>query len=621
MNLRLRWLVAVFALACAKPSHAVDVRTDHVELSCHRTANEDVPENTLESLEQAAFLGCDVVEVDVRRTLDGKLVLQHDGTLERLTDDAGDVEDRYYADLRLLDAGGWMNERFAGLRIPLFEDAIRRAKELNIRLYLDMKDPGMVGDVVAILRREGMLDRVQVGGDPEELKKFNLSASDKKTVWVLWNVTADEIAKHHAQGERVMANFSESEHAMDLQVMRAVVAAGVDGINVDYPRLGADAVGRPVERRLAELAALANSGAAQTRAATIFQLSRYRGFVLQDWFTQWLLDPNGQVSRAAAIALVTLRPRTAPSVFAKALRSEHAEVRANAAWAIGMLPGPSSMLLPLLRDVDPKVRRAALIALAHVPGVVSANALLPLLRSDDLAVRGAAAVALARHQPEVASSAIPAQLARDMKHVLALYDSWLKRGKPPLTEAEKATLVEYYRCQAKEVLAISMLRSPVVTRLLERLAFRPGRDYAVVDGILAAFNLWDRIADDPAPALNALDAKDPAVADRAEWMLIHSDTQGGAKSVAALLSAIEGYHAEERRRAIRIAGWRGQSQFLPTLQAMSQSDPADAELIAWAIAKIQLLHPRRGSVPSANSLPRVSLPFGVPVGYNDDFKR
>jgi len=31
-----------------------------------------------------------------------------------------------------------------------------------------------------------------------------------------------------------------------MMAMKAAVAAGVDGVNVDYPRLGADAVGRPV---------------------------------------------------------------------------------------------------------------------------------------------------------------------------------------------------------------------------------------------------------------------------------------------------------------------------------------------------------------------------------------
>lgn len=81
--------VAIFAMTTVSLIHAAALRPARVELSCHRTANQDVPENTLESLEQAALLGCDVVEVDIRHTLDGTLVLNHDGDLERLSDAIG----------------------------------------------------------------------------------------------------------------------------------------------------------------------------------------------------------------------------------------------------------------------------------------------------------------------------------------------------------------------------------------------------------------------------------------------------------------------------------------------------------------------------------------------------
>jgi glycerophosphoryl diester phosphodiesterase len=95
-------LLISFALPVA---HAAEVQAKRVNLLCHRTANKDVPENTLESLRQAALMGCDVIEIDVRRTLDGKIVLNHDGVLERLTDGIGDIETTYYDDLRLRDAG------------------------------------------------------------------------------------------------------------------------------------------------------------------------------------------------------------------------------------------------------------------------------------------------------------------------------------------------------------------------------------------------------------------------------------------------------------------------------------------------------------------------------------
>jgi glycerophosphoryl diester phosphodiesterase len=37
-------------------------------------------------------VGCDVVEIDLRRTLDGKIILNHDGLLERLTDGIGELK-------------------------------------------------------------------------------------------------------------------------------------------------------------------------------------------------------------------------------------------------------------------------------------------------------------------------------------------------------------------------------------------------------------------------------------------------------------------------------------------------------------------------------------------------
>ena len=279
----------------------------------------------MESLEQAALLGCDVVEIDVRRTLDGKLVLNHDGILERLTDGIGDTETSYYDDLRMRDAGGWMADRFEGMRIPLFEDALRLAREKDIRLILDMKDKGIGSDVLQLLQREGMLERVHFGGEWADVKELYPRANEEQAVWVQPGVTAEQVKAYHRAGRAVIANFSANDHEMDLAGMKAAVAAGVDGINVDYPRLGSDAVGRPVERKLSALASQANVGDSAARARAILELSRYRGFALESEFAHWLLDPDDHVSRAAAVALVIARPSTPPAAFAGALRSGNAD--------------------------------------------------------------------------------------------------------------------------------------------------------------------------------------------------------------------------------------------------------------------------------------------------------
>jgi glycerophosphoryl diester phosphodiesterase len=583
-----RALAIALAAFAATIAQAQGLQAGQVQLLCHRTANQDVPENTLESLEQAALLGCNVVEIDLRKTLDGKIVLNHDGILERLTDGVGEAEDSYYDDLRMRDAGSWMGERFSGIRIALFEDALRLARELDIRLVLDIKTKGIGVDVLELLQREGMLQRVQFNGEWDDVKQLYAGATDagNGVMWVQPGVTAEQVKAFHRQGKVVVANFSANQHEMDLAGMKAAVAAGVDGINVDYPRLGADAVGRPVERRLNTLIAQANTGESRVRSEAILSLSRYRGFPLQSEFVRWLSDPDDHVSRAAAIALVKARPQTPIVVFAEALRSEQADARANTAWALGMLDAPASMLQPLLRDNDPRVLQETLMALRRAPGDVSEQTLLPLLTHENPAVRGAAAIALARHQPQTALKAIPPQLRLEMNEAIKLGQDYERRGRPKLTQAETDHITGYFRCQMKMIQALASLKIPGATQMLEAQAFRPGNDSAQFDAIVSTFQLWDRISADAQIAALALGSADTQLADRTEWMLV----QAGLGVLPEVRRALHSENAAVRERAIHIVAWQGDAKSLETLQTMQTTDTADAAILSWAIKKIETLH-------------------------------
>ena len=516
----------------------------HVDLYCHRTANQDVPENTLESLDQAALLGCDAVEVDIRRTLDGVLVLNHDGFLERLSDGIGEVEKSYYADLQLRDFGSWMSPRFAGLHIATFADAVRMARRDHVQIILDIKTPGLVPDILSALREENMLDRVHWPPDSDEVKSLvpnaNIGVDES---WVQPGVSGAEVARLHSQHKRVIVNFSGNGHELDLAAMKAAVCNGADGISVDFPRIGADAVGRPVEQRLNSLIAQANSGATPKRAEAILTLSRYRGFPLTPHFAEWLLDPDDRVSRAAAIALVSTHPQPELPVFTAALHATNAAARANAAWALGQLRVPASNLTPLLHDKDPHVLAETLAALSRMHGTVDSALLIDLLHHGDITVRGPAALALAAHDPDHAAPVITSQLQDEVKLARAHYDRWATQGKPKLAQAEIDVIVGYYRCEMKMVQALGLLRDPAATRALEAEAFRPDLDFSQMNGVVASFQLWDRIATDPKPALTAL-ASDPVSANRAEWMLVHAGPAVLPSVQAALASATPG--ARER---------------------------------------------------------------------------
>jgi len=63
-----------------RASAAVVQRGDGVPpvIVAHRGAWEQAPQNSLEAVRQAVALGCDAIEIDVRRTADGRMVIVHD---------------------------------------------------------------------------------------------------------------------------------------------------------------------------------------------------------------------------------------------------------------------------------------------------------------------------------------------------------------------------------------------------------------------------------------------------------------------------------------------------------------------------------------------------------------
>jgi HEAT repeat protein len=583
MNRFIRMML-VAGLATAAAEGGILARGARPQMMCHRAANRDLPENTLESLALAARMGCSVVEIDVRRTLDGELVLNHDGMLERLTDGMGDVEQSYFEQLSHLDAGSWMGTRFANMRIPRLTDALAVAREQEIGLVLDLKAKDMGPAVLALLKREGMLERVRFGGECADIKALYPTANEDAAASIEPIVTRAQVEKLRQAGKIVIANFSANSHEMDLPAMRSAAAAGVDWLNVDYPRLGADALGQPVEAKIAALVAKANTGTLDGRAAAILELGHYDGFPLYPVFLNWLQNNEDRISRAAATALVTMRPPVPAASLVEALQSKHATAKKNAAWALGALAAPAAdSLLRLLDDKDAVVLQEALLALSRCPGMVSANRLLPLLSNDNAAVRGAAALALARHQPDIAADAIPEALAREEASIAKEHSAYVERGKPPRSQAEINVTVEHYRCLMKLIEAGTMLSNPNALKLFQREAFRIASDYSQVTGLAAGYQLWDRAGENPASIIQALGSSDIEIANRAEWILV----KAGPAVLPAVRQALSSDMKAVRERCVRILGWQGDSDSTTALQAMKNSGAVDPALINWAIGKIQ----------------------------------
>jgi glycerophosphoryl diester phosphodiesterase len=590
----LTWILLFLLLPQA---HGGILRANKVLLLCHRTANQDLPENTLESLAFAAHMGCDIVEVDVRRTLDGQLVLNHDGLLDRFTDTTGEVESTDLRELDRIDFGSWMGERFSGMHIPHFDEALRLARELKIGLYLDIKTKGLGPQILAAVRQEGMTDQVRYGGEWDDVHQLDPQANEDPSAGLQPGFKREDLDALHKQHKIVIADFILNGHEFDLDGMKQAVAFGVDGIMVDYPRLGAEAVGRPVEKKIATLTQAADSGTQQQRVDAIRELSNFVGLPLQPQFFRWLGDSDEQVSHEAALALVTSRPRPTLASFEAMTHSSSSSARSSAAWAIGALARDTEdgtqcgrLLAPLLHDANTSVLTQTLVGLSRCPSdpqVVSADLLTQILHGDVPVLRGLAAVALATHHPEIAEPEVAAQLEKVVKAADTYNAAWTANGRPKLSQTDLDKLVEGYREQMKEVKALAMLPGGAALAALADQAFRPGHDYSMGPILLSGFRLWDHLGDDPTPALQALSAQDHGEADWAEWALV----KAGPKVLPAVRQQLPTSQGDVRRRLIQILAWQADKDALPMLRSIGKTDATDQELIRWAIATIQPFQP------------------------------
>jgi glycerophosphoryl diester phosphodiesterase len=134
----------------------------------HRGEHLAHPENTLPAFEAAIDAGADFFELDVRTTSDGRLVLIHDGTVNRTTGGTGKVRELTFDQIRALDAGAKFDPRFTDTKVPTFEEGLNLAHG-KIGVYVDCKELSPV-DLVAALKKADMLKNVVIYGDPGFLK-------------------------------------------------------------------------------------------------------------------------------------------------------------------------------------------------------------------------------------------------------------------------------------------------------------------------------------------------------------------------------------------------------------------------------------------------------------------
>lgn len=132
-----------------------------LHIVAHRGAHLAYPENSIAAIEEAIRLGASVVELDVRATKDGVLVLMHDKTVNRTTSGEGEVGKHTYAEIQKMHLRGATDGEMSNLFIPTLQEALRICKG-KIIVDLDFKEERreFVAKTYDLIAQEGMEDQV-----------------------------------------------------------------------------------------------------------------------------------------------------------------------------------------------------------------------------------------------------------------------------------------------------------------------------------------------------------------------------------------------------------------------------------------------------------------------------
>jgi glycerophosphoryl diester phosphodiesterase len=241
----------------------------------HRGGAGLAPENTLPAFRRSLALGFTHVELDVRRSRDGVLMLFHDSSLEAKVGRVGSVGDYTAAELQSFDIGSWFDrehpeiaESYAGTRLITLRELF---EQLGPRLYYHVEvkgeDPRVPPLVIQQIDAFDLRSRATVTSfSREQIERVRALAPDLSVCWLIarhresesdgrslfeshrsaidtavragfdWvairanELSADLVSDVHARGLRIRAYGVRSESDED-----RVIGSGADGATTDWP--------------------------------------------------------------------------------------------------------------------------------------------------------------------------------------------------------------------------------------------------------------------------------------------------------------------------------------------------------------------------------------------------
>ncbi len=252
-------------------------------LIAHRGGAELAPENTMAAFRQAVDeWDADILEMDVRLTSDGRVVVIHDETVDRTTDGRGPIRNIPWAKARRLDAAyhfrdlnGKHSMRGEGVRLPLFAEVLEAFPQM--RIIVEPKAAGAAAPLVRDIRAAGAEERVLVGAQFEATRAgahgyegpWGATRKQATRFWILHHVglagrcytpAADgfQLPEWSGRFHAVTPRLIRAAHAVNMPVyvwtvndphdMRRLLGWGADGIMTDRPDILAEVLEEVAER-------------------------------------------------------------------------------------------------------------------------------------------------------------------------------------------------------------------------------------------------------------------------------------------------------------------------------------------------------------------------------------
>jgi glycerophosphoryl diester phosphodiesterase len=236
----------------------------------HRGGAALAPENTIAAFDNGVERGADGIELDVRASRDGAIVVHHDATLDRTANRPDPVESLDARDLARVDAGYGFSAQGAhpfrgrGIGVPTLAEVLRRYRDRRVVVEMKLNSAEFAAAVVDVVRSADAVERVCLGSfGRRSLRAARLlepalatSAAREEVRWALyrswcrWPVQRPPYAGYQvperAEATRVVSPaFVRHAHAAGLGVQvwtvdteadaRRLIAWGVDGLITDRP--------------------------------------------------------------------------------------------------------------------------------------------------------------------------------------------------------------------------------------------------------------------------------------------------------------------------------------------------------------------------------------------------